>query len=52
MKNYNSYKWLDPLVADRQALDMYKNLINKDGKEGEGKSNLLSTERKIINLRH
>jgi uroporphyrinogen decarboxylase len=33
MKNYDSYKWPDPLVAEKEGIDMYKKIIDECGNE-------------------
>jgi len=33
IKNYENYKWPDPLIIYKEGLESYKNLIEKDGKE-------------------
>jgi uroporphyrinogen decarboxylase len=33
IKNYDNFKWPDPLESSKYEIDMYKNLIERDGKE-------------------
>ncbi len=33
IKNYSNYKWADPLVTEKENLEVYKKLIESEGKE-------------------